>query len=321
MTPIRSRASGARCSSALTSSTPRKCALLPRARPPCCGLVSRQRRYGDGYSEDVLGRALASCADDHPRSSYFIATKVSETHLSAAGLRSALHASLARLRSTYIDLYQIHWHSRAAVRSEKYRERPLEKEVELEETLHALRQLQEEGLIRHIGVCNFGPEDLQKAINSGVRIVSNQICYNLLWRCSELSGLMRLCQDNRISVIAWSPLQQGLLTAKFACADDVPSGRARTRLFSRSRPFQRHDEEGQEAEAFAAIAALKVAVAEHNASTAQAASAAAAAADAVSCEGDVTLATASIAWVLHHPAVACALVGCRDALQVTARAT
>lgn len=184
------------------------------------------------------------------------------------------------------------------------------------ETLHALRQLQEEGLIRHIGVCNFGPEDLQKAINSGVRIVSNQICYNLLWRCSELSGLMRLCQDNRISVIAWSPLQQGLLTAKFACADDVPSGRARTRLFSRSRPFQRHDEEGQEAEAFAAIAALKVAVAEHNASTAQAASAAAAAADAVSCEGDVTLATASIAWVLHHPAVACALVGCRDALQV-----
>jgi aryl-alcohol dehydrogenase-like predicted oxidoreductase len=142
--------------------------------------------------------------------------------------------------------------------------------------------------------------------------VTNQICYNLLWRCGELSGLMQMCQENGISVLAWSPLQQGLLTGKFASADDVPGGRARTRLFSRARPFQRHDEEGQEAEAFAAIAALKDAVAEHNALAAQQP----AFSGAVTRDAGVTLATASLAWALRHPAVACVLVGCRDAAQV-----
>lgn len=261
----------------------------------------------------MLGRALEACAAHHPRSSYFIATKVSESRLSPALVRSALHASLQRLRSPYIDLYQIHWHSRAAVRSEKYPDRPLAEETPLQATLLELRELQREGLIRHIGVCNFGPEDLQQVLDSGVRIVSNQICYNLLWRCSELSGLMRMCQDNGISVLAWSPLQQGLLTGKFACADDVPSGRARTRLFSRARPFQRHGEDGQEAEVFSAIAALQAAVVECNASAGPPDSADA---HSSACEGAVSLATASLAWVLSHPAVACALVGARDAPQI-----
>jgi myo-inositol catabolism protein IolS len=311
MMTTRLPASGARCSSASTSSTRPKCAWLPRmpsllanALPLCC-------RYGDGYSEDVLGRALAACAAEFPRSSYYVATKASESHLSPALLRSAVQASLARLASPYIDLYQIHWHSRAAVRSQRYPERPLEEEVPLEETLLALQQLQREGLIKHIGVCNFGPEDLQHALHIGVPIVSNQICYNLLWRGCELSGLMSLCQDNQISVLAWSPLQQGLLTGKFSRADDVPSGRARTRLFSRGRAFQRHGEDGQEAEVFSAIAHLNDAVACYNSPAASRS-----ATGASPCEETVTLATASLAWVLCHPAVACALVGARDASQV-----
>jgi len=163
---------------------------------------------------------------------------VSETHLSPPLLRSSLIASLARLRTSYIDLYQIHWPSRAAVRSQTYPDRPLVEEVALEATLLALQQLQQEGLIKHIGVCNFGPQDLLQALATGVTIASNQICYNLLWRGCELAGLLDTCKQNRISVLAWSPLQQGLLTGKFACASDVPGGRARTRLFARERPYQ-----------------------------------------------------------------------------------
>jgi aryl-alcohol dehydrogenase-like predicted oxidoreductase len=260
----------------------------------------------------VLGRALEACAAEFPRECYFIASKVSESHLSPTLVRASVLASLARLRSPYIDLYQIHWHSRAAVRSDKYPERPLEKEIPLEETLLALQELQREGLIRHIGVCNFGPLDLQRTIDCGVRIVSNQICYNLLWRPCELSGLMNLCLENQISVLAWSPLQQGLLTGKFACADDVPSGRARTRLFSRHRPFQRHGEDGQEVEVFSAIAALKEAVSSYN-STAQPPPPPS---ERECASSHVTLATASLAWVLNHPAVTCALVGARDEAQV-----
>ena len=277
-------------------------------------------RYGDGYSEDVLGRALAACAHDFPRASYFIASKASESHLSPALIRSAVQASLARLRTPYIDLYQLHWHSRAAVRSDKYPDRPLAEEIPLENTLLALQELKREGLIRHIGVCNFGPKDLQHALGTGVSIVSNQICYNLLWRGCELSGLMQLCQDNQISVIAWSPLQQGVLTGKFASADDVPSGRARTRLFSRFRPFQRHDEDGQEDEMFTALAALKGAVLEHNSPNASEESPSSTDTNPSTCQGQLTLSTASLAWVLRHPAVACALVGARAAAQVPLRA-
>ena len=71
------------------------------------------------------------------------------------------------------DLYQLHWASRAAVKTEKYPERPLPEEVPLEETLAALEECKAEGKIKHIGVCNFGVEDLKRALATGTKIVSN----------------------------------------------------------------------------------------------------------------------------------------------------
>ena len=65
------------------------------------------------------------------------------------------------------DLYQLHWASRAAVKTEKYPERPLPEEVPLEETLAALEECKAEGKIKHIGVCNFGVEDLKRALATG----------------------------------------------------------------------------------------------------------------------------------------------------------
>ena len=83
--------------------------------------------YGDGYSEEVLGRALK--ASTHARDTYMVATKVNETCLAPADLREHLDASLARLQLDYIDVYQLHWHSRAGVRSTTYPERPLKVNV------------------------------------------------------------------------------------------------------------------------------------------------------------------------------------------------
>lgn len=211
--------------------------------------------YGDGYAEEVFGRALKKSG--YPRDKYYVATKVCETYLAPDQLEARVDASLARMQLDYIDLYQLHWHSRAALRTDKYPERPLEAEVPLKDTLLKLAELQKAGKIRHIGVCNFGVKDLTEALSTGVRIVSNQICYNLLWRGIE-PEVMPLCLKEDIAILPWSPIGQGLLAGKFQTADDVPPGRARSRLFSNKRPQQRHGEPGLEAEAFRCIDKIRL---------------------------------------------------------------
>ena len=109
----------------------------------------------------------------------------------------------------------------------------------LEDTLNALRECQVAGKIKHIGVCNFGVNDLKRALASGVKIVSNQICYNLLWRGIE-NEVVPFCVKHGIAILPWSPMGQGLLTGKVDRADDVQPGRQRSRLFSNKRPQQRH---------------------------------------------------------------------------------
>jgi len=213
-------------------------------------LFDNSEMYGDGYAEEVMGRALK--ASGYERSSYHIATKVSEAFLEPALLRQHLEASLRRLGVDYIDLYQIHWASRAAVRTDRYPQRPLGAEVPLEATLAALDECRRAGLIRHIGVCNFGVGDLQRALGTGVPIVSNQLCYHLLWRGAE-DEVMPFCAAHNIAILPWSPLAQGLLTGKMREPQAVPAGRARSRLFSSSRPQQRHGEPGLERETFAAL--------------------------------------------------------------------
>ena len=99
----------------------------------------------------------------------------SESFLAREHVREHLESSLKRLGTTYIDLYQIHWPSRAALSTDTYPERPLPNEIPLKETMLALDELRKEGKIRHIGVCNFGPKDIQEVLDTGVPIVSNQI--------------------------------------------------------------------------------------------------------------------------------------------------
>lgn len=189
--------------------------------------------YGDGYSEQVLGKALRGI-----RPNVLIASKVSPDHFTATEMRRACERSLRNLDTDWIDLYQLHWPNW---------------EIPLDETLQTMESLRREGKIRCYGVSNFGVRDLGEALAGGYAISSDQLAYNLLFRAIEFE-ILPLCRRESISVLCYSPLMQGLLAGKFPRREDVPVKRSRTRHFScRTNPEARHGEAGAEEETFAAL--------------------------------------------------------------------
>jgi len=232
--------------------------------------------YGGGESEVVLGKALG-----RRRDKVIVASKVASGNLAPDDLKAACEASLRRLGRDYLDLYQVHWPSP---------DRPIE------ETLAALDDLRREGKVRVIGVSNFGASYLRELLAVG-RVESNQVCYSLLWRPVE-RDIQPICVAQDISILCYSPLCQGLLTGKFASADEVPEGRARTRLFSKDRPQSRHHEPGCEAAMFEALAVIR----------------------AICDEAGVAMNVASLAWLLAQPGVVSVVTGMRDAAQAAANA-
>ena len=180
--------------------------------------------YGDGRSEEILGKALGNHRDE-----VYIASKVSTQHCTAEGIRAACEASLRRLGTDRIDLYQVHW---------PFTEAPYE------EVFPALERLKQEGKIREIGVSNFGPRDLDKWMAVG-HAVSNQVGYNLLFRAPEYT-MIPACQRSGMGVLAYMPLMQGLLSGRYEHLDDIPMKRRRTRHFSSRREGTRHGEPGHE---------------------------------------------------------------------------
>jgi aryl-alcohol dehydrogenase-like predicted oxidoreductase len=191
--------------------------------------------YGNGYSEEVLGRAVVDRRDDA-----IIATKVSGGNMTAAAVQKACEDSLRRLQTDYIDLYQIHWPSRT---------------IPLSETVGTLEKLKEQGKVRAIGVCNFGKKDMEELLSLS-RPETNQVPYNLIWRAIE-HDIQPQCVDEGIGLLCYSVLAQALLIGKYALPDDVPPGRARTRHFSKNRELVRHGEDGCEAETFTSIDAIR----------------------------------------------------------------
>ncbi|MCL2094072.1 MAG: aldo/keto reductase [Treponema sp.] len=149
--------------------------------------------YGDGHSEEVLGKAL-----EGKRKDLFVATKVARKNLSPADLRNSLTGSLKRLRTDYIDLYYIHWPN---------------PEIPLEETMEELVKVQKEGLIKHIGVSNFDVPLLEKAMKIG-RIEALQNEYSLLHRSIE-AEILPYCIQNSISLMSYSSVAKGILTGIF----------------------------------------------------------------------------------------------------------
>ena len=191
--------------------------------------------YGDGYSEDMLGRALRG-----RRSEAVIATKVSQKNLAPAAIRAACERSLKRLETDVIDLFQVHWPSR---------------DVAFADTMATLLDLQREGKIRVIGVSNFGVQDMPDMLQCG-RYDANQLPYSLLWRAIEFE-IQPQCVAENISILPYSPLNQALLTGRYRNADEMPYSRTRTRHFRPDRRDSRHNTPGVEAETFAAVEAIR----------------------------------------------------------------
>ena len=229
--------------------------------------------YGDGEAERRLGLALRG-----KRERAVIATKISSETLSAEEVVTEAEKSLQRLGTDFIDVYQIHWARHV---------------VSIDETLGAMDRLVQSGKVRALGVCNFGPMDLADALRAR-RVESNQLAYSLLLRGVEYD-VQRICVENQISLLCYSPLAQGLLTGQYRTADDVPPERARTRHFAGSRPQARHGLEGCEAETFQAIEAIRE----------------------ICGEIDRPMSDVALAWLLHQPAVTAVLAGASKPSQVT----
>jgi aryl-alcohol dehydrogenase-like predicted oxidoreductase len=170
-------------------------------------LVDTAEIYGFGRSEEILGRALGD-----RRSEAFVATKVFPALPVGALVERAARNSLRRLGTDTIDLYQVHWPN------------PV---VPLETTMAGMRRLQERGQVRHVGVSNFGIGRWQHADRAlGGPVLSNQVEFNLVARRAE-SKLLPWAQANDRVIIAYSPLAQGFLSARWDGASR-PGGVRRT---------------------------------------------------------------------------------------------
>ena len=158
-------------------------------------------------TEDAVGRAVKGLRDR-----VFIATKVLGSHLRHDQVMRAAEQSLRLLGTDYIDLYQIHWPNTS---------------VPIKETMGAMEELVDSGAVRHIGVSNFSVRELEEARSVMARhpIVSNQVHYSLKRRGIE-RDLLPYCQQNQVTVIAYTPLANGTL----AVAPQYPLGGGRRGL-------------------------------------------------------------------------------------------
>lgn len=156
--------------------------------------------YGGGHAEELVARAIKP----YKRDDLFITTKVYRTHLRSVDVLSSIKQSLKRLSTNYVDLFLVHWPN---------------PEVPIEETMSAMEVCVDEGYTRFIGVSNFSAatfEDAQSHLKKH-ELVANQIYYNLtrvgkFYRNGlSVEDVNSLCEAKDITLIAWSPLEEGKL--------------------------------------------------------------------------------------------------------------
>ncbi|QDA31128.1 aldo/keto reductase [Thermococcus indicus] len=166
-------------------------------------LIDTAEFYGAGHSEELVGKAIR----DFEREGLFIISKVWPTNFGYEKAKRAARASAKRL-GTYIDLYLLHW--------------PGDSWERIEETLHALEELVDDGLIRYIGVSNFDLELLRKSheVMRKYEIVANEVKYSLKDRWPETSGLLEYMKREKIALIAYTPLEKGSL-ARNECLAEI----------------------------------------------------------------------------------------------------
>lgn len=154
--------------------------------------------YADGYTETLVGKAIKG----YDRSKILLVSKVQADNLSYENILKSCKKSLERLQTNYLDLYLLHRYS---------------KEHPLKDSIRALDKLIENGLVKHIGVCNFNKEHLAEAQSyTKNKIVCDQVHYNLEFRELEKTGLLKYCQENDVFISAWRPVGKGNLL------EDIP---------------------------------------------------------------------------------------------------
>ena len=233
--------------------------------------------YSSGGAEEFLGEVLA----ERPRDSYILATKLyfpmnGDRGLSREQVFKQIDASLARLRTDYVDLYQCH----------RYDE-----QTPLEETMEALTEVVRQGKARYIGFSEWTAEQIRAALAlvPGVeKFVSSQPQYSLLYRVPERE-VIPLCKENGISQVVWSPLAQGTLTGKYKPGEEPPaSSRAASHQMGWSMDRFRDDDVLRAVQRLVPIAAGL----------------------------GITMAQLALAWVLREENVASAIVGASRPEQV-----
>ncbi len=220
----------------------------------------------EGYrdSEAIIGEALKGGY----RERCFLATKATND-FTRKGIRAACERSLQALRVDHVDLYQIHSWNPA---------------VPVEESIEEMARLREEGKTRYIGVSNFEPEHMERALKVAP-FHSNQVRYNMLFRDIE-NGTIDFCEKRGIGILVHSPLAKGLLTGVYTPNTRFAPDDERSGFKDFSGPiFELHLEKAQQ---IAEIAKRK----------------------------GMSLVQLAIAWTLLPPVVSCALVGAKSSRQV-----
>ncbi|MDO5492959.1 MAG: aldo/keto reductase family protein [Nesterenkonia sp.] len=239
--------------------------------------------YANTVAESVLGEALA----DQRRESLEIFTKVyfptgpkgpNDTGLSRKHIMESVDASLKRLGTDYVDLYQAHRFDHA---------------TPLEETMQAFADIVRSGRAHYIGVSEWTAEQISRghalAQEMGFQLISNQPEYNMLYRVIE-GEVVPTCEDLGLSQIVWSPMAQGVLTGKYRPGQPLPEG-SRATNDEGARMIERYLDD----ELLEGVQKLST-IAEDN---------------------GMTMAQLAIAWVLQNGNVASAIVGASRPEQIT----
>lgn len=153
--------------------------------------IDTAEMYGAGHTEELIGRAIRGL----DRRALFLTSKVWDTHLHYEDVLQAYARTLKRLGTDYLDLYLIHWPN---------------PRIPLQETFKALNELVRRGMVRHLGVSNFNLEQLERArMRAESPILTNQVPYNLYDRKYAAMGMLKYCQENKILLTAYSPIDRG----------------------------------------------------------------------------------------------------------------
>lgn len=239
--------------------------------------------YAGTRAEVVLGKALKGVK----RESYELFTKVywptgsgkNDRGLSRKHIMESVHASLKRLGTDHIDLYQMH---------------RFDYETPLEESLHAFEDLVRQGKVHYIGFSEWNAVQIKDALNiqkenGWTRFVSNQPQYSMLWRVIE-KEVVPLSEKEGIGQIVWSPIAQGVLTGKYLPGKKPPAGSRATDKKSGAGMISRWMRD----EVLNAVQKLKPIADEHG----------------------ITMSQLALAWALSNPNVSAVIMGASKPSQV-----